>query len=128
MSAGILIIAHGRQGEALVDCARHVLGETPERVVFLSAGQDEDREAVLAAARAAIARLDTGGGVLLLTDLYGSTPFQICQALLESGRVTGASGLSLPMLLRAIRYRDQPLETVRERALSAAQECSAALA
>jgi len=129
MTVGILLIAHGDIGTALIGAASHVLGRqlTEERVASLRAGHDEDKARFLAQARDCIAGLDTGSGVLILTDLFGASPANLARELLVPGRVAGASGVSLPMLLRAINYRQLPLEELRDKALSAASECSAAL-
>jgi len=129
MTVGILIIAHGDIGPALIGAASHVLGRNlaAERVDALKAGHDEDREALLAEARRRIAALDEGDGVLLLTDLFGATPANAARELLVPERVAGAAGVSLPMLLRAVNYRQLPLEALRDKALTAASECTAAL-
>lgn len=129
MTVGILIIAHGDIGPALIGAASHVLGRNlaEERVACLRAGHDEAREDFLAQAQARVADLDSGDGVLLLTDLFGATPANLSRELLQPGRVAGAAGVSLPMLLRAVNYRQLPLEALRDKALTAATECSAPL-
>jgi PTS system mannose-specific IIA component len=129
MTVGILIIAHGDIGPALIGAASHVLGRNlaEERVASLRAGHDEAREDFLAQAQARVADLDSGDGVLLLTDLFGATPANLSRELLQPGRVAGAAGVSLPMLLRAVNYRQLPLEALRDKALTAATECSAPL-
>lgn len=124
---GIVIVAHGRLGESLIECARHVLGRDPEKLLALSAGQDEDRDEMLARLQAQIAAVDSGDGVLLLTDLFGATPANLVGAALLPGKVLGIAGVSLPMLLRAINYRQLPLADLRAKALAAATECVAAM-
>lgn len=130
MTVGILIIAHGDIGPALIGAATHVLGRdvTAERVAGLRAGHDEDPARFLADARELLTRLDAGEGVLLLTDLFGATPANLARELLQADRIIGASGVSLPMLLRAINYRYLPLPQVRDKALAAGSECTTALA
>jgi PTS system ascorbate-specific IIA component len=68
----------------------------------------------------AITRLDDGSGVLVMTDVMGGTPSNCCNALPVTGRFEVIAGISLPMLLRAITYRDSDLNTVVEKALSGA--------
>ncbi len=116
MTVGILIIAHGDIGPALIGAASHVLGRNlaEDRVASLRAGHDEAREDFLALAQARVADLDSGDGVLLLTDLFGATPANLSRELLQPGRVAGAAGVSLPMLLRAVNYRQLPLEALRD--------------
>ena len=125
---GILLLTHGRLGEALVECARHVLGgKMPEQVAMLSAGQDEPVDEVEAKARQLLATLDLGGGVLVLTDLLGATPARVAARLIEPGKVEALSGVSLPMVLRAINYRNRLLSALGKKALLAGTECTVAM-
>jgi len=115
---GILIVAHGAFGEALIHSASHVLGKRPQRVRQVGITVHDDPEAMLPQATDLVRQLDTGGGVLVLTDIYGATPGNIALKLLVPGRVEGISGVNLPMLVRALTYRDQGLALVVEKALS----------
>lgn len=119
---GFLIIAHGTLGDALIHCARHVTSDTPPHLMELSVTVRDDPNAVLPKVKAMIAELDQGDGVLIFTDMYGATPSNIACRVLESGKVEGISGVNLPMLVRAITYRDQPLPTVVGKALSGGLE------
>jgi PTS system ascorbate-specific IIA component len=60
--------------------------------------------------------------VLVLTDIYGATPSNVAVRLLKPGRIEGVSGVNLPMLIRALNYREQPLATVIEKSLSGGTE------
>lgn len=125
---GILLLTHGRLGEALLECARHVMcGQIPEQLAILSAGQDEPVDDVENRARQLLLTLDQGAGVLVLTDLLGATPARVATRLIEAGRVEALSGVSLPMLLRAINYRAKPLADVAKKALLAGTECTLAM-
>jgi len=115
---GILIVSHGAFGEALIHCAGHVLGERPQQVHALGVTLHDDPEAVLAHALELVRELDTGAGVLVLTDMLGATPSNIATRLLAPGRAEGVSGASLPMLIRALTYRDEALATVVGKAVS----------
>ena len=122
---GILLLTHGRLGEALVECASHVLGgKVPEHIAILSAGQDEPVDEVAAKARQLLATLDQGGGVLVLTDLLGATPARVAARMIEPGKVEALSGVSLPMVLRAINYRHRLLPALVQKALLAGTECT----
>ena len=66
--------------------------------------------------------LDQGEGVLVLTDIYGATPSNIAARLLRPGRVEGLAGVNLPMLIRALTYRNETLLTMRDKALEGAAE------
>ncbi len=119
---GILIVAHGAFGEALIHSASHVLGKRPLRVRQVGITVHDDHEAILPQALDLVRQLDDGKGVLVLTDIYGATPCNIALKLLVPGRIEGIAGVNLPMLIRALTYRDQPLATVLEKALSGAAE------
>jgi PTS system ascorbate-specific IIA component len=119
---GILIIAHGTLGESLIHCANHVVGGHPPHMAQLGVSVEDDPNAVLPRARETIRDLDQGGGVLVLVDMYGATPSNIACRLLEPGRIEGVSGVNLPMLVRVLTYRNEPLQTVVGKALSGGQE------
>jgi mannose PTS system EIIA component len=119
---GILIVSHGAFGEALIHSASHVLGKRPLRVRQVGVTVHDDPEAILPQAQDLVRQLDEGEGVLVLTDIYGATPGNIALRLLRPGRVEGISGANLPMLVRAITYREQGLATMVEKALSGGNE------
>ncbi|MBI2959510.1 MAG: PTS sugar transporter subunit IIA [Betaproteobacteria bacterium] len=119
---GILIVSHGRFGEALIRCAAHVLGSRPPHVATVGVTARDDPEAVLQQAREAVREIDQGDGVLVLSDICGATPCNIASRLLEAGRVEGLSGVSLPMLIRALTYRNEPLDSVVSKAMSGGVE------
>ena len=120
---GILLITHNGLGDSLVDCVRHVLGGVPPNIRVLSLLADDDPQCKEDEARALIAQLDTGKGVLLLTDLFGATPSNIARRLYRPGRVEGMTGVNLPMLLRAVCYSGKPLADVVQKALESGQNC-----
>jgi mannose PTS system EIIA component len=115
---GILIVGHGAFGEALLHSCSHVLGARPSLVAQLDVSMHDDPEAVLPRARSLLAKVDAGDGVLVLTDVLGATPSNIAARLLVRGKVEGVAGASLPMLIRALTYRDEPLATVVDKAVS----------
>jgi PTS system ascorbate-specific IIA component len=115
---GILVIAHGTLGESLVHCASHVLNKRPARLRQLGITAQDDPLLLLPQARALVKELDDGSGVLILSDMYGGTPSNIAAKLLVPGRVEGLAGVNLPMLIRALTYRDRPLATLILKAVS----------
>ncbi|HET7728808.1 MAG TPA: PTS sugar transporter subunit IIA [Usitatibacter sp.] len=115
---GILIVSHGAFGESLIHSASHVLGKRPLYLRQLGVTVHDDPEAILPVAEDLIRFLDQGEGVLVLTDIYGATPSNIAARLLRPGRVEGLAGVNLPMLIRALTYRDQPLLALRDKALA----------
>ena len=119
---GILIVSHGTFGEALMHSASHVLGRRPEQMRHVGVALHDDPDAVLSRVRELLLQVDTGDGVLVLTDMLGATPSNIATRLLEPGKVEGISGASLPMLIRALTYREEPLAAVLEKAMSGGHE------
>ena len=115
---GILIVAHGAFGEALIHCASHVLGKRPLRVRQVGVTVHDDPDAILPQAQDLVRQLDEGDGVLVLTDMLGATPANIAARLAAPGQVEIVAGASLPMLVRALTYRTQPLATVVAKAMS----------
>jgi PTS system ascorbate-specific IIA component len=69
-----------------------------------------------------VRQLDEGNGVLVLTDMLGATPSNIAARLAAPGRVAVVAGVNLPMLVRALTYRAQPLAVVVEKAISGGRE------
>ena len=115
---GIMIIAHDTLGESLVRAVTHVLGTRPPQFEALGVSASDDPLQLLPRAREAIARLDTGDGVVVLSDIYGATPCNLACKLLAPGRVEGVAGVNLPMLVRAFTYRGRGMDTLMKKAVS----------
>lgn len=117
---GILLLTHAPLGEAFLSAATHVFRVCPARIEALDVRPDQDPAEVRRLAQAALARLDDGAGVLVMTDVVGGTPSNCCDAIAAGGKVEVLAGLSLPMLLRALTYRDDTLEVAAQMALAGA--------
>ena len=113
---GILLITHGSFGEALVQNACHVLNKRPVQLSQLGVVAQDDPLDLLPLARRMVDLVDNGKGVLLLTDIFGATPSNLALKLLEPGRVEGLTGVNLPMLVRALTYREKGMEILLQRA------------
>lgn len=118
---GILLITHAPLGKAFIEAATHVFRGAPEHLESLDVVADQDPEEIRRLAREAIARIDDGAGVLVLTDIIGATPCNCTLAFCVPGKVEVLAGVSLPMLLRAISYRHNTLDSVAEMALAGGQ-------
>ncbi|MFN4063843.1 PTS fructose transporter subunit IIA [Azoarcus communis] len=115
---GIFLITHGTLGEALIQCACHVLNKRPPQIAQLGVSAQDDPLDLLPTARQMAAWADSGRGVLVLTDIYGATPSNIATKLLHPGRIEGIAGVNLPMLLRTLTYREKDMNTLIQRAIS----------
>ena len=115
---GILIITHGTLGESLIHCASHVLNKRPPRLKQLGVTAQDDPALLLPQARALAKELDEGAGVLILSDMYGGTPSNLASKLVAPGKIEAVAGVSLPMLIRVLTYRDRDLQTIVTKAIS----------
>lgn len=122
MSVGVLIISHDGIGPALLGTAVLMLDECPLQTKLLTTSRDCDPDQLMEDAVEQITILDTGDGVLILTDLYGSTPSNIAQKLITQKQVHVVSGLNLSMLIRVLNYPQLPLLELSEKAVSGGKD------
>ena len=119
---GLLLVTHGTYGEALVQNVCHVLNKRPPRLLQLGVAAQDDPLDILPLARSLLEQVDAGEGVLVLTDIYGATPANVALKLLRPGHVEGVAGVNLPMLLRAVTYREKGMETLLTKAIGGARD------
>ena len=96
---GLVLVTHGRLAEEFVRAMVHVVGPQ-ERVATVAIGPDDDMEERRADIATAIGAVDSGRGVIVLTDLFGGTPSNLAISLMERGRIEVIAGMNLPMLIR----------------------------
>jgi PTS system ascorbate-specific IIA component len=114
----VLLIAHAPLASALRAGALHVFADAAGAIAALDVRADAAPQETLALALAELARLPAGQGVLILTDVFGATPCNVAQRLCGDPRVRLLTGANLPMLLRALSYRHEPLESMAQKALA----------
>ncbi len=119
---GLLIVAHGHLGDSLIECAKYVLGNTPADLDAVDLMAYGDSTEMLEAATRRLGALDQGDGVLVLTDIYGATPSNTVCKLARDGAVEVVAGVNLPMLLKALTYRHEPLQSLADRVTQGGQE------
>lgn len=126
MATGILLIAHAPLASALARCVEHVYtcepGMAQANLRLLDVEPGADIEALVEQAERLIAEVESGSGVLVLTDAFGATPGNLAARLGVPGRVSVVAGVNLPMLLRAICYRGDSLADLAEKALAGGQQ------
>ena len=118
MSVGVLIITHEGIGRSVLEAATRMLGGCPLRAEALAVALEADTEVLRALADQRAGAVDDGDGVLVLTDLYGSTPSNIAASLASRGAVRIVSGLNLPMLVRVLNYPGDDLASLADKAVS----------
>ena len=122
MTIAILIIAHAPLASALRACVLHVFPEVEHSLGALDVQANEPPESTLAAARIMLAQLHAPS-VLVLTDLFGATPCNVAQKLVDGVQSKLVAGVNLPMLLRTVNYRHESLDLLVARALAGGTQC-----
>ena len=116
----ILLIAHAPLANALRQCALHVFPDCGSTVMAVDVQPNLSPEETLATARIAMDQLSQPPhiqGVLVLADIFGATPSNVAQKLVDGVKSRLITGVNLPMLLRAVSYRHEALETLVSRAM-----------
>ena len=101
---GLILVTHGRLADQFVEAMEHVVGPQ-DGIVTVCIGPNDDMEQRRADIAGAIATVDTGAGVIILTDLFGGTPSNLAISLLDAGHVEVIAGINLPMLIRLASVR-----------------------
>jgi PTS system ascorbate-specific IIA component len=117
MNAGLLIIAHAPLASALRLSVLHVFPDGGPHVAALDVDSDLPFDQLLDAARQAMHSLDAPR-TLVLTDVFGATPCNVAQKLVDGVHTRLIAGVNLPMLLRAMTYRREPLDALVARAMA----------
>lgn len=119
---GLLLITHGNLGDDMLHAAREILSGCPLSAAAIAVDADSNPDQLFADAGKLCDTLDDGSGVLVLTDLYGSTPSNIANRLIETCNARVISGANLPMLLRILNYPDMSLEALCDKAANGARD------
>lgn len=115
---GLVLVTHGRLAQEFVAALEHVVGPQAQ-IASVCIGPDDDMEQRRAEIMDNIRSVDSGQGVVLLTDMFGGTPSNLALSVMDKGRVEVIAGVNLPMLIKLATSRtSDPLEA----AVKAAQE------
>ena len=112
---GLVLVTHGRLAEEFRNAVEHVVGPQ-ENFETVSIGADDDMEKRRRDIVDAVARVDHGAGVVVLTDMFGGTPSNLAISVMEAGRVEVIAGMNLPMLIKlsSVRKADKLASAVEE--------------
>ncbi len=122
MNAGLLLVTHGNLGQDMLDIVTEILGNCPLRTAALAVHPDSNPDSLLDKAGRLCTKLDQGDGVLVLTDLFGSTPSNIASRLTDRHNVSVITGVNIPMLLRIFNYPHMGLDALGEKAVNGARD------
>ena len=103
---GIVIVTHSALADEFVMATQQIVGSV-ERVEPISIDPSDPLDEVQTRVKKAIKKVDTGAGVLILTDMFGGTPSNISLAFLEKGKVEVVTGVNLPMLIKLANLREE---------------------
>ena len=101
---GLMLVTHGRLGEVLLETMVHVVGPQAQ-IGIVGVGDDDDPAYLRPEADRLLHQLDTGDGVLVLTDIFGSSPSNLALSLRQPGHVEVVSGVNVPMLVKLAKTR-----------------------
>ena len=122
MSVGIVLVTHGETARSLVAEASFILDQDMTGIVTVAYDHSGTGSSGMGMIRSAIERAETGDGVIVLTDLIGSSPCNQTAELLEEFHALMVSGVNLPMLLSVWNYRENPLEMVVRKAVESGRK------
>jgi PTS system mannose-specific IIA component len=103
---GLVVVTHGRLAAEFRAALEHVVGPQ-DRFETISIGPDDDMEQRRNDILAAVAKVDDGAGVIILTDMFGGTPSNLAISVMESAHVEVVAGVNLPMLIKLASVRGE---------------------
>jgi PTS system mannose-specific IIA component len=101
---GLLLVSHGRVAESFLEVSLEIVGPV-KGVQIVSLAEPIDEEKVMEGIQKARKEIDQGDGILILTDMFGGTPANLCFSLLEDPMVEVLTGMNLPMILQILSSR-----------------------
>jgi PTS system ascorbate-specific IIA component len=124
--AGIIIVAHTPLASALLEFVGHIYGQVPEHIFAVNVPPHEDSKITLNKLQELVDSLHSENEVLVITDIMGATPSNVASRLMNKsnhGRdIQVLTGVNLPMLLRAVSHRHEPLTEIVEKSLQGGQQ------
>ena len=103
---GMVLVTHGRLAAEFIAALEHVVGPQTQ-IEAICIGPDDDMEKRRQDIRDAIARVDDGNGVVILTDMFGGTPSNLAISVMSRPKVEVLAGINLPMLVKLAKVRDE---------------------
>ena len=119
---GILLVTHGEIGKSLIDCAAHILDKYPVSVESVAINSKNDLNYYSNIIAQKIQELESGNGVLIMTDIYGATPCNLLNKFIVKEEVEVVAGINLPMLIKAISDRKDNLSLLANDSIECAKK------
>lgn len=122
MTVSLLVITHNQIGAELLETATRMFGSCPLAASALNVTEYDDPDQLHDRAARIADELDDGSGLLIMTDLFGSTPSNVANSIRRGHQVRVLAGVNLPMLVRALNYHWLELSDLTEKALSGGRD------
>lgn len=122
MTVGLLLVSHNHIGMEMLNTAHQMLAHCPLPTKALDIRITDTPEETRQRLQEHLMGLDQGNGILILTDMFGSTPSNLACALSENHNIRIVSGLNLPMLIRVLNYPDLSLDKLEQKAVTGGKE------
>jgi PTS system mannose-specific IIA component len=123
MSTALFFITHQGIASNMLSVAESILQKSNNNLSFQEIPMDAPVEMMISEIENKISQLKIDDGILFITDIYGSTPGNIAQQLSARYKTELLSGVNLPMIIRLMNYRDEPLQSLITKALEGAKRC-----
>jgi len=121
MSVALFFISHEGIASHLISIGEAILQKTSNNLCYLEIPMDADINTMLEKSDSKLEQLDTTQGLLVITDIYGSTPSNIAQQVADKYHADLISGVNLPMVIRLLNYREENTATLLQKALDGAR-------
>jgi len=118
---GIVLVAHGNLAKEMVHVLQHVVGEQ-NNIEYVGISNSDDMELKRHEILEKTSAVDTGDGVVVVTDMFGGTPSNLAISMMEERNIEVISGMNLPMLVKLVRARDEVLTDAVIQAQEAGQK------
>jgi PTS system ascorbate-specific IIA component len=117
MTVGIVIVTHGNTGHSLIEVAEFILGQSMDAIRCVRFDQSGNRPTATADLRSTFDQVNSGDGILVLTDLIGASPSNLVAALLAEYGAVMVTGINLAMLISVWNYRNRTLGLLARKAI-----------
>ncbi len=118
---GIVLVAHGNLAKEMVHVLHHVVG-SQDNLEYVGISNSDDMELKRHEILEKTSAVDTGDGVVVVTDMFGGTPSNLAISMLEERNIEVISGMNLPMLVKLVRVRNETLADAVAQAQEAGQK------
>lgn len=118
---GLVIVAHAELAEALLSTTEHVVGRQ-NAARAIAVGPSDDLRTRQAEIDAAVAEVNSGSGVVIVTDMFGGTPSNLAHGAMKGGQIEVIYGANLPLLVKLVKMREHPLQDAVNAALHAGRK------